>query len=456
MYCQVCGAPNRDDHEYCVRCHQKLLVLSGSLREDEESYEESRRGELLLRRAPARADLHPGRGGQADGRDRAPAPGRPPQAGEEHPHQPDRPLGPARAAGAEAATSAGRSGASCGSPRWTTSSWPWRSASASSPSRSASPPSTTATSARSSSSTWRTPSTPSSPSTSSAPWPPWSPPTSSTADNYELAYFLGETHFNEGDTEQALAYFARVLEVKPDHYEGLVYSGVIYYERGDHDRAEELPEARGRASIPTASCRTSASGRSTPGRGTWPRPCSSWSGRCEVDPVPQALYLLGSCYYEMGKLSLAVHYLQEAVRHDPAFEEAHHLLGPRLPRPPLDAQGARLVPPGAAAQPEEAPVPGPGALPLGRRRLAAAGGATARPRPGSRRARSCSPASNLKQAHCLLPPRAGARSGQPDAPDVLRPALPAPQPQPGDRGGDPQGAGPEARARCSRRPPTPP
>ena len=31
------------------------------------------------------------------------------------------------------------------------------------------------------------------------------------------------------------AYFARVLEVKPDHYEGLVYSGVIHYERGDHD-----------------------------------------------------------------------------------------------------------------------------------------------------------------------------------------------------------------------------
>jgi tetratricopeptide (TPR) repeat protein len=29
----------------------------------------------------------------------------------------------------------------------------------------------------------------------------------------------------------------------------------------------------------------------------------------------------------MGKLSSAVHYLQEAVRHDPAFEEAHHLLG---------------------------------------------------------------------------------------------------------------------------------
>ena len=31
--------------------------------------------------------------------------------------------------------------------------------------------------------------------------------------------------------------------------------------------------------------------------------------------MPQALFLLGSCYYEMGKLSSAVHYLQEAVRH---------------------------------------------------------------------------------------------------------------------------------------------
>src|SRR3954468_8554159 len=41
MYCQVCGAPNRDDHEYCVRCHQKLLVVSGPMREDDDSYEES-------------------------------------------------------------------------------------------------------------------------------------------------------------------------------------------------------------------------------------------------------------------------------------------------------------------------------------------------------------------------------------------------------------------------------
>src|SRR5687767_1564549 len=59
-------------------------------------------------------------------------------------------------------------------------------------------------------------------------------------DNYELSFFLGETHFNEGESEAALAFFTRVLEAKPDHYEGLIYSGVIQHERGNAARAEEL------------------------------------------------------------------------------------------------------------------------------------------------------------------------------------------------------------------------
>src|SRR5438445_2343742 len=29
MFCQVCGARNPDDEEFCARCHSKLLVLSG-------------------------------------------------------------------------------------------------------------------------------------------------------------------------------------------------------------------------------------------------------------------------------------------------------------------------------------------------------------------------------------------------------------------------------------------
>jgi len=145
-------------------------------------------------------------------------------------------------------------------------------------------------------------------------------------DNYELAYFLGETHFNEGESEEALVYFARVLEVKPDHYEGLVYSGVIHYERGDHDRAEEFLK-RSVAIYPDSFLPYFSLGAVYAGQGNLAKAVIFLEKAVGIDPVPQALFLLGSCYYEMGKLTSAIQSLQEAVRHDPGFEEAHHLLG---------------------------------------------------------------------------------------------------------------------------------
>jgi len=145
-------------------------------------------------------------------------------------------------------------------------------------------------------------------------------------DNYELAYFLGETHFNEGEAEQALEYFARVLEAKNDHYEGLIYSGVIHHERGDSDTAEEFLK-RAVALYPDSFLPHFSLGAVYAGDGKLARAVVYLQKAVELDTVPQALFLLGSCYHEMGKLQPAIKYLQEAVRHDPGFEEAHHLLG---------------------------------------------------------------------------------------------------------------------------------
>jgi len=58
--------------------------------------------------------------------------------------------------------------------------------------------------------------------------------------NYELAFFLGETFFNEGDGEAALPYFIQVLKARPDHYQSLILGGVLYHEQREDARAEEL------------------------------------------------------------------------------------------------------------------------------------------------------------------------------------------------------------------------
>ncbi len=145
-------------------------------------------------------------------------------------------------------------------------------------------------------------------------------------DNYELLLFLGETAFNEGDQDTALIHFERVLEEKPDHFEALVYAGVIRHERGEFERAEALLK-RAVAEYPDAFLPHFSLGATYASNGELTRAVAHLEAAIEIDPVPQALYLLGNCHYESGRASKAIQYLQEAVRLDPAFEEAHYLLG---------------------------------------------------------------------------------------------------------------------------------
>ena len=144
--------------------------------------------------------------------------------------------------------------------------------------------------------------------------------------NYRLAHFLGETYFNEGDSTTALGHFERALELKPDHFECLVYSGVIHYERGELARAEER---LGTATLlyPDAFLPLFCLGAIWAAKGDLEDAAECLSRASVIDPVPQAFYLLGNCYYELRKPHRAIMALKEAVRLDPTFEEAHHLLG---------------------------------------------------------------------------------------------------------------------------------
>ncbi len=145
-------------------------------------------------------------------------------------------------------------------------------------------------------------------------------------DNYELAFFLGETHFNEGDTTIALSYFERVLRVRPEHFEGLVYSGVIHQERGDAGRAEDLLR-RAVELYPDEFLPLFSLGAVFAGQGRLTHAVTLLEQAVEIDGVTQARYLLGNCLYEMGRLGQSIRQLQEVVRQDPAHEEAHYLLG---------------------------------------------------------------------------------------------------------------------------------
>ncbi len=146
------------------------------------------------------------------------------------------------------------------------------------------------------------------------------------AKNYELACFLGETYFDDGETDRALEYFSQVLDLKEDHYEGLVYGGAIHYERGEARRAEELLK-RATVLFPEAFLPHFSLGAVYAGRGELAKGVAYLEPAVVLESVPQSLYLLGSCFYEMGRISDAIRNLREAVRIDPSSEDAYQLLG---------------------------------------------------------------------------------------------------------------------------------
>ncbi len=325
MYCQVCGAPNRDDHEFCVRCHQKLLVLSGALREDEEGYDENAEesfsfDEHLLERISILEEAV-----------KRTAETVRQVLGALHKQEKNILI---NQTGLSAMRELMEQKRLIGWEEWSDlweSKMDYQLLALEKRERFLSIKERIAAlhhgdkrklflqhledaeyalfafdierAVAALEAAYKL-----------------------DRDNYELAYFLGETHFNEANTEQALAYFSRVLDVKPEHYEGLVYSGVIYYERGDHTRAEEYLK-RAVAIYPDSFLPHFSLGAVYAGQGNLAKAVLFLERAVELDTVSQALYLLGSCYYEMGKLSAAIQALQESVRHDPAFEEAYHLLG---------------------------------------------------------------------------------------------------------------------------------
>ncbi|MEM9291451.1 MAG: tetratricopeptide repeat protein [Acidobacteriota bacterium] len=145
-------------------------------------------------------------------------------------------------------------------------------------------------------------------------------------ENYELALLLAESYFEQGDAEVASKHFQRVLEVRPDHYDGLVYAGALRYEQGDAQRAIELLSRAARL-YPDAFLPHFSLGAVCASLGELRRAIAHLERAVTLEPMPQALYLLGSCLYETGGVGRAIRHLQEAVRLDPAFDDAYRLLG---------------------------------------------------------------------------------------------------------------------------------
>jgi len=145
-------------------------------------------------------------------------------------------------------------------------------------------------------------------------------------DNAELGFYLAETFFSAGDMERASAYLKKVLAVQPNHFESLVYSGIIAGEAGDVAAAEtfhkQAIQRRSDAFLPHF-----ALGSLYAHASRWNEAEKELAKAIDVAPQPSAHVLLGTVLREKGNTSGAIRHFEEALRLQPDLEEAVFQLG---------------------------------------------------------------------------------------------------------------------------------
>src|SRR6266480_1126984 len=145
-------------------------------------------------------------------------------------------------------------------------------------------------------------------------------------DNYEMSFFLGEMFFNDGDLDRAKHYLERTLEVQPDHFDAAVFYGVLLHERQDLKGAERWLRRAIQISqdsfLPYFSL-----GAIYARKGKLLRAQKFLEKAVQIEAIPQAYFLLGTIFYDKGQLERAIRNFQSALKLDPEYEEAIYHLG---------------------------------------------------------------------------------------------------------------------------------
>jgi len=145
-------------------------------------------------------------------------------------------------------------------------------------------------------------------------------------DSDELWSFIGEAAFQTGELEIARVAFGKVLELRGPQFEALVYLGAVASDLGLWPEAEDAL-LRAREMAPEAFLPHFTLGALKVVRGEHRAALTFLEESLTIEEVPQSWYLLGICRLELGQSGLAIKALRRAVEIEPGFEDALYHLG---------------------------------------------------------------------------------------------------------------------------------
>jgi tetratricopeptide (TPR) repeat protein len=144
--------------------------------------------------------------------------------------------------------------------------------------------------------------------------------------NADLGFFLAETYFSDGDLDRASHFLKKVLATTPDHYETLLYSGIVASESGEGRPAEaflrKAIEIRPEAFLPHF-----ALGGLLARQSKFSEAQQELAIAREIAPLTATRILLGQVHRELGDAARAIEEFEAAAKQDPRSDEAFFQLG---------------------------------------------------------------------------------------------------------------------------------
>lgn len=147
-----------------------------------------------------------------------------------------------------------------------------------------------------------------------------------STDNAPLFGFLGEHFFRSGKMTQARDYLARAYETAPEDDGLCLLLGLACGDEGETERARELLNTaaqKGRALFAAHY----GLGRLFAAEQRWTEAITEFKLALVAKPSPEAHYVLGSAYYQLGRDRMAARHLRKAVELDANYAAAYYMLG---------------------------------------------------------------------------------------------------------------------------------
>jgi tetratricopeptide (TPR) repeat protein len=144
--------------------------------------------------------------------------------------------------------------------------------------------------------------------------------------NAPLLYFIGEHFFGAGKMALARDYLSRAFEAAPVNYAVCLLLGLACGDEGELERARELLCEAARRDESSFAAHYGL-GRLLAAERRWKDALAEFKLALAARPSPEAHYVIGCVYYQLGRDRLSVRHLRKAVEMDGEYAAAFYMLG---------------------------------------------------------------------------------------------------------------------------------